>query len=55
MVESLPVAKFEKKDGLGCEGIREISEDIFQDLSADQFYLYQIVRSMFLGNLLLGR
>ena len=33
--------------GLDCERICEISEDILQDLSNDQFYLYQIDQSIF--------
>ena len=54
MAESLPVTKFETIDELGCEGIQEISGDILHNLSADQFYLYQIVQSISLGKLLLS-
>ena len=46
--------QFEKIDELGCKVIREISKDILYNLSADQFYLYQIVRSISSRKLLHG-
>ena len=54
IAESLPVDVYEKIDEPNVEGIREIPDEILQELSTDQFYLCQIVKSITSGSLIPG-
>ena len=41
---------YEKMDEPSVDGLTEIPEEVLQELSTDQFYLYQIVKSITSGN-----
>ena len=53
--ELLPVDVYEKIDEPSVDGLTEIPEEVLQELSTDQFYAYQIVKSITSGNLSPGK